>query len=169
MSGTAPPWNARDRSGSLCRLAEWLNDTARQTLLEDGFHTELFFLYRADGRGVISQPPPGLDRDQVAEALRQTIRVNNIYGLVHICEAWTYFPKLPRDHTMTQILHGEIAVSELRPEDRTEALTVRMESRDGASRLWMSPIVRTTRGVALSDAVEWPEPPDGRFAGLFGG
>lgn len=109
-----------------------------------------------------------MDRDQVVEILRQTIRANDIYGVVHVCEAWTYFPKALKDHTLAQVMEGEIAVPELRPGDRTEALTVRMESRDGASRMWMSPIARPPTGVALADAIEWPHPPGGRFVGLFG-
>ncbi len=163
-----PAWDAADPAGSFARYAAWLSEKARITFLTDGFHTEIFFLMRADGQGGMGVPPPGMDRDQVVGMLRQSIRANDIYGVVHVCEAWTYFPKALKDHTLAQVMEGEIAVSELRPGDRTEVLTVRMESRDGASRMWMSPIARPPTGVALADAIEWPHPPGGTFVGLFG-
>ena len=167
MTAEPPAWDAADRAGSFARYAEWLNEKARFTFLSAGFHAEMFFFMRADGQGGMGMPPKGMDRDRVVAMLRQTIRANDIYGIVHICEAWTLFPKRPKDHTFKQVLDGEIAVSELRPEDRTEALTVRMESRDGASHLWLSPIMRTNLGVALADAIDWKEPTGGRFSGLF--
>ena len=100
--------------------------------------------------------------------LRQTIQMNDIYGVVHIVEAWAFIPKRPDDHTMKQILAGEIAVSDLKNGDKTEALVVRYECRDGSQRMWISPIVRPkTGGVALGDALEMGETAEGRFGNLF--
>jgi hypothetical protein len=33
--------------------------------------------------------------------------------------------------------------------------------------LWMSPIIRHPKGVALADPITMDEPPSGRFGGLF--
>jgi hypothetical protein len=169
MTGDAPKWQGRDPSGSLRRQAEWLNEKARETFLTDKFHTEIFFLYRADGQGAIAQPPADMDRDQFVAMLKKGIKSNDIFGVLHVVEAWTYFPRRPNDHTMKQVMHGEIAVSELNPGDRTEALMVRCEGRDGYSMMWLSPIIRTPTGVALADPMEMPDPPQGRFSGLFAG
>ena len=77
-------------------------------------------------------------------------------------------PKHSNDHTMRQILEGEIAVSDLKKGEKTEALVVRYECRDGAQRMWISPIVRPKPGgVALGDALVLGETADGRFASLF--
>lgn len=162
-----PPWQPDDLPGSLERYATWLNDKARRTFLADKTHVEIFFLLTADGQAGIGAPPKDMPRDAVAAAIKDSIKANDIYGVIHIAEAWTYFPKKPRDHTFTQVAQGEIAVSQLKPEDRSEALTVHMESRDGASRLWISPILRNGPAVALADPIDWRDPPKGRFGGLF--
>ncbi len=112
-------------------------------------------------------PPPGMPRDQFTKVLRETIRSNNTYGVIHILEAWIFIPKHPNDHTMKQILDGEIAVSDLKSGDKTEALVVRYECRDGAQRMWISPILRLKDGVALADAAEMGETAEGRFGSLF--
>jgi hypothetical protein len=68
---------------------------------------------------------------------------------------------------MKQILAGEIAVAELKKGDKTEALVVRYECRDGTQRMWISPIVRPkTGGVAFGDALDMSETAGGRFASL---
>ena len=59
-------------------------------------------------------------------------------------------------------------VADLKKGDKTEALIVRFECRDGAQRMWISPIIRPkTGGVALGDALEMGETAEGRFASLF--
>jgi len=150
------------------RVADWFVEEARATFLKDGTHVELFFLYRQDGQGTMGNPPPKMDRDQFTQLLRQTIRMNDIYGVVHVVEAWVYVPKKPNDHTMKQILDGEMGVSDLKKGDKTEAMIVRYECRDGTQRMWISPIVRPkTGGVALGDAREMGETAEGRFGTLF--
>ena len=61
-----------------------------------------------------------MDRNQFVEVLKQAIRANDIYGVIHIAESWSYFPRTPNDHTMKQVVEGEIAVSELKPGDKTD-------------------------------------------------
>ncbi len=167
-SAPLPAWDNRDPSGSIRRQANWFVEQARATFLKDGTHVELFFLYDRNGKGSMGPPPPGMPKHQFIEALKASIRQNDIYGVVHIVEAWVYIPKKPNDHTMKQILAGEMAVSDLKKGDKTEALIVRYECRDGSQRMWISPIVRPkTGGVALGDALEMGETAEGRFASLF--
>ena len=150
------------------RLADWVVVEARTTFLKDGSHVELFFLYREDGEGALGHPPPDMEREQFTQMLRQTIQENEIFGVVHIIEAWVYIPKKSGDHTMKQILDGEMAVSDLNPGDKAEALIVRYECRDGTQRMWTSQILRTkTGGVALADALEMGDEVKGRFGTLF--
>ena len=112
-------------------------------------------------------PPPDMPKDQFVAVLKQRIRDDNTFGVVHILEAWVYVPRKPNDHTMKQILAGAMAVSDLKKGDKTEALVVRYECRDGSQRMWISPIVRPKGGVALADALEMGETAEGRFASLF--
>ena len=73
----------------------------------------------------------------------------------HIVKARDYIPKnAPRPHD-EQILAGEMGVSDLKRGDKTEALIVRYECRDGTLHRWISPFVRpTTGGMALGGALE---------------
>lgn len=66
-----------------------------------------------------------------------------------------------------QVVQGEIAVSQLKPGDKSEALMVRVESRDGLTHVWLSPIVRAQDGVALADPMEISEPTGGRLGSFF--
>lgn len=76
--------------------------------------------------------------------------------------------RFPRSAYDEQFLAGEIAVSELKKGDKTEALVVRYECRDGTQRMWISPIVRPkTGGVALGNALEMGDTAEGRFGSLF--
>ena len=56
---------------------------------------------------------------------------------------------------------------ELKKDDKTEALVVRYECRDGTQRMSISPVVRTKDGVTLADALEMGDRPEERFASLF--
>ena len=90
------------------------------------------------------------------------------YGVIQIAEAWTYNRRSAEDHTFKQVMFGEMRVSDLNQGDRTEALTVRMESRDGAGRLWISPILRGGGAkVSLGEAGLVEEPVGGRLGSVF--
>lgn len=167
---TPPPaWDASDPCASLLARGAWLNDQARRTFLQDGTHIELVMLLRADGEGGVATPPPGMSRAAFGAALRGAIKNNDIYGVLHVSEAWTYFPRQPNDHTFRQVQMGEIAVSQLRPEDRTEALTVHLEARDQTHRLWIHPIRRGADGTTLDDAREFQQRVQGNLGDLFAG
>lgn len=127
----------------------------------------MFFFITGKGEGSVMPAPAKMDRDEMAAKLRQFVRQNDIFGVVHIAESWTYFPKEASDHTMKQILLGEIGVSNLRPEDRNEMLVVMAEARDGYRKMWMTPIRRDDGKLALGSTIDFDEPPVGRFAGLF--
>lgn len=166
---SAPPeWNNADLAASFLAYAYWVNESARMTFLKDKTHVEMFFLVCPDGKLGMGSPPPGIDRDHVANMLKDSIKEHGFYGIVHIMEAWTYFPKQPNDHTFKQVVQDEMRVEDLKPEDRREAVVVHYQSRDGANTMWMSPIIRMSDVVAVADAIEWRDPPGGRFGRLFG-
>lgn len=163
-----PDWAPEDPAGSMRRTAEWFVEEARMNFLTDGTHVELYFLFKDDGSYSMGPPPPDMSKADFVEALRDRIRSDNTFGLVHIAEAWIYVPKRPGDHTARQLESGEMKVADLKREERVETLVVRFECRDGDQRMWVSPIARPkTGGVALGDAVEMGDTVEGRFASLF--
>jgi hypothetical protein len=71
------------------------------------------------------------------------------------------------DHIVKQLALGEMAVSDLRPEDRGEALVVTVQGRDGTTKTWVDPIRRdATGGVSFGQGNEFDHI-GGRFGRLF--
>ena len=149
------------------RTAEWFVEEARATFLKDGAHQERFFLFQKDGNvSVIGQE--GLDRAQFAAALKQQARAEKVFGIVHIVIIRVYIPRGPNDHTWIQLMAGEMRMSDLKHEDKTESILVHYRCRNGTQRAWISPIVRPKAGgVALGDALEMDETTERMFASLF--
>lgn len=135
--------------------------------LKAGSHVEIYFLFTRDGQGTMIQVPLGMVREAFMANLKATMRKLGSYGVIQIAEVWTYLPPRPNDHTFRQVLEGEIKVSELKPEDRTEALLVRYQSSDGNQCVWVNVIQRKASGVALAEAIELHDKADGRFGSLF--
>lgn len=167
MTTEAPVWNPADPTASLLQQATWLNQLARDTFERDGTHVEILFLFQENGEGAIGQPPAGMSREEFIPLLKESIRENNIFGVIHIAETWTYLPRQPGDHTFRQIVEGEIAVSQLDPNDQSEALLVKVDARSGMSRSWLHPIVRTPTSTALGDPMVIEGSHNGRLTNLF--
>jgi hypothetical protein len=160
-------WSPSNKAACFRRFAQELKEQTKQVFLKDKHHSEMFFFVTDDGQAGVMLAPPKIDRDEMVAKLKQKIRQNNVYGVVHIVETWTYFRSGAKDHTMTQIMAGEIKVSELRPQDRDEALVVTMESREGAHFMWITPILRDADKVTLGETMNFDDRIDGRFAGFF--
>jgi hypothetical protein len=168
MQENAPTWDAADPAASLLRMAEAFNERARIEYLAAGTHLELFLVVGDDGAaGVV--PVFGGQRDALLEALKAHLRSENSYGIIHIAEAWTYLRRSPDDARFDELNRGEVRVAELEKGERTEALVVRMESREGATRIWYNPILRGdgTVKLALADPIVLNEPTGGRLASFF--
>lgn len=148
-----PKWDTSDPSSSFRRYAAFLHDKAKWTFLKDKTHVELVFVFLPTGEGNILLVQG--DRDEFAANLKTVVQNNDIIGIVHIAEAWTRFGGRG-DHVTKQLMLGEMGVSDLRPEDRGEALFVSMQSRDGHSKCWVEPIVRNAKEgeVSLGEGFE---------------
>jgi len=162
-----PPWDKSAPAESLRRLGEWYCMRARGMFLKAGTHVEIYFLFSKDGQGTLIEVPPGMDRETFMANLQGTIKANNTYGVIQIAAAWAYLPPKPNDHIYRQVLEGEMKVSDLKPEDKTEALVIRYESSDGNQSVWVNPILRQESGVSLGEAIEIEGPALGRFGSLF--
>jgi len=122
-------------------------------------------VFQSTGKGILLLVKG--DRDAFVKKLEQMIQTSDVIGVVHICEAWTRFGG-NKDHVTKQIMLGEIGVSDLRPEDRTEALFTSVQSKYGQSSCWVDPIVRDakTGEVSLKEGIKLEEV-EGRFGRLF--
>ena len=160
-----PEWNAGDAAASLRAFAAWLNETARATFLEHGTHVELYFLFNGAGLAGVLPPQAGMGKEQMLQNLKTYIHANDIHGVAHVAEAWGYFSRRPGDHTFRQIEAGEIAVAELKPEDRSAVLLVTAAARDRINLMYLNPIVRAGDRVSLGEALARLSPltPDSDF------
>ena len=167
MKMSFPSWDQADLSGSMRRVANWFVEEARTTFLKDGTYQERFFLFQKDGN-VLAVKQEGLDRAQLAAVVMQQARAEKVIGIVHIVVARVYIPRRPNDHTWIQLISGEMRMSDLKHEDKTESLLVHYRCRDGTQHAWISPIVRPkTGGVNLETALEMDETAERIFASLF--
>ena len=152
-NSSQPGWNPDDKQGSLKAYAEWLHREAVRMFMQDKTHVQILFLFSDDGLASVNPVPANTAADALAAGVRQAVLENGLYGVIMIAEAWTYLPKRAKDHTAVQIMHGEMRVADLKDEDRTEALMLRMESRDGAHVTWLEPIIRSGADVSLGESM----------------
>lgn len=148
-----PKWITQAESECLRNWTDHLHVEAKRLMTHDGTHACLLFLFNKES-GLISvnQVPPGIDHNQLDEAIANTITEHNLYGVVLISETWAYFVK-EKDHTAFQLLDGEMRVSDLNDEDKKEALMVRMENRDGSSLVYLDEIIRDKNVVTLKEGM----------------
>lgn len=152
-TGQLPPWDPADKPGSLRAYAEWLRGIAIDTFLKDKAHCQILFLFGDDGLASVNPVPENTEPSGLLAGVRSAVQEHNLCGVITIAEAWTYMPKRAGDHTAVQIMHGEMRVEDLKDEDRTEALMLRMESRDGGHLTWLEPIIRTGDDVTLGEGM----------------
>ena len=160
-----PIWDASNPDESFSRYADFLHRKAKWTFLKDKTHVELIFAFRPAGEGILLLVRG--DRDEFVANLKQMIRNSDVVGVVHIAEAWARFGG-DNDHTTRQIMWGEMAIHDLKPEHRMEILSVSVQSKDGQSSCWIDPIKRNgkTGEVSLEKGFKL-ENVEGRFGRLF--
>ena len=165
-----PEWEAANPSGSFQKFANHMREQAKNYLLEDGYHAEMMFFMPLEGKGtLVFAEGEGNDRDAMALRVRDYIAKNNIFGFVHVCEFWVKFADSPNDPTVKQIVAEEIKVSQLKPEHRTEALSVSAQSRDCFSVNWVDEMVRhKKKGTLKLGKCHQFNDIKGRFGKLFG-
>jgi hypothetical protein len=146
-----PLWNPAAKSASIRKWADRLHKEAKRVFLQDKAHAHFVFAFLDSGPMSITPVPPKTPQDRTHNAIITAIRQNNLYGIIDVGEAWTYFPKSDKDHTAFLLLDGEKRVSDLRDGDRTEALYLRMESRDGDCVVYLNRIVREGNKVGLGE------------------
>jgi hypothetical protein len=146
-----PVWNPSNKSATLQTWANSLHQQSKAMFLKDKTHAHiLFFFNDTDGLISVNPVPPKTGHMQINGAIKGAIKEHNLFGVIHVGEAWTYFPKDKKDHTAFQLLDGEMKVSDLNQQDKTEALYLRMESRDRDCVVYLNRIIRNGDQVELS-------------------
>ncbi|MCE9612915.1 MAG: hypothetical protein K8T26_01475 [Lentisphaerae bacterium] len=167
VSITATQWNPAAPLDSFKRFAISIHEQAKAVLLQDGHHTEMFFFMPLNGQGHLVQWS-GKDREQEATWLRRHIHEHYIYGLIHVVEAWVHMAKQPGDHTVKQLMAGEMTVSQLRPADRMECLMCSAQSRDGWANCWVDSFTKDQAGKIVLGGCSEITDFRGRFGRVFG-
>lgn len=162
-----PGWDSSKAADSFRAFAQFVHTQAKTILVRDGRHAEMLFCMPLDGHGHVVLWG-SIDRDLQATWIRRHIAEKYAFGVVHVTEAWMRMAPNPNDHVLKQVLAGEIKVSELRPEDRTEVLMVSAQSRDGWSLAWSDEIVRNAGGKLSLGECHTVKDYEGRFGKLFG-
>ena len=160
-----PKWDNENISDSFSRYADYLHEKAKWTFLKDKTHVELIFAFRSTGEGILLLVRG--DRNEFVANLKALIQESDITGIVHIAEAWARFGG-DKDHITRQILWGEMAIHDLKPEHRMEVLTVSVQSKDGQSFCWIDPIKRNEKTGEVSLDIGFKlKKIEGRFGRLF--
>ena len=164
---SAPDWNPANPLESFKKFSQSIHEQAKMLLLKDKTHGEMFFFMPLNGQGHIVLWQKA-DRNIQAEWVRKHISKNYIYGVIHICEAWAHIAKNPNEHTLKQLQAGEMRISELGPEDRSEILMISAQSRDGYSHCWMDEVISNkTEGTLFLGECKEVDDIEGRFGKLF--
>ena len=163
-------WDSKTPLASFQLFANHIHENAKQYLLEDKTHGEMLFFMPLGGKGhIILCGSLDEDRDVMAQWVRDHIRQHYIYGVVHVCESWVKLADGPNDHILTQIIAGEMKVSDLKPEHRMEALSVSAQSRDGFSINWIDEMIRDKKkGTLKLGKCHQFSGFEGRFGKLYG-
>jgi len=148
-----PPWYLNAPAASLRKWAEYLHGQAKASFLKDKTQTHILFYFTADkGMIAVAPVPAGIPPAEVNATVKKAIQQRHLYAVISLSEAWVYFHNPGHDHTAFQIRHGEMDVSDLRDEDKSEHLYVRMESQDGDCVVLMDEIVRAGGRVELGES-----------------
>jgi hypothetical protein len=147
--------------------ARGVHEKAKELLLADGGHAEMMFFLTLDERCHVVQWQ-GTHPEAKASWMRQHIHDHYIYGVIHVCECWVRIARDLNDPITNNLVSGNLRVSELPEEDRIEALSVVVQTRDGYALTWVDQIVRDGSGkvVGLGMAQEFKEM-GGRLGELF--
>lgn len=144
-----PTWNSNARQASLRKWADNLHKEAKRVFLADKTHAHLLFLFNQDNGCISVNPvPPKTDSEHLDSGIKGAVSEHSLYGVIFIGEAWVYVKKGPGDHTAFQLADGEMKVSDLNKQDRTECLYMRVESKDECF-LHINPIHREGDSVQL--------------------
>jgi hypothetical protein len=136
-----PSWSIWKKEASLRAYAEWLNELARASFLQDQGHVEMFFFVTEKGKLTGCQFRNGLDVAVKNATIQQEAARIKPYGTIHIKIVTTL--QLPN----LKMVKNEDEAAERR------CLLVCMESRTGATIAFSSSIRESENELSLEETV----------------
>lgn len=154
-----PDWIAGEESLSMLKWTEYLYEKGANFFMLDGAHANILFSFKKE-QGLISADliPPTNDHDEMCELVRNIVEENDLYGVIFIGEIWMYCSTGAKDHTLFQLLDGEMRVADLNDKDKREALMVRMENKDGYCITYSNEFERDDHCHFLTDKIIVEQP-----------
>lgn len=147
-----PKWIADAESTCIQEWTDFLHAEAKRLFIQDGTHGSMLFCFdKENGLVSVNPIPPKTDQHQLNNGVMHAINDYNLYGAVFIGEVWMYLAK-DKDHTVFQLLDGEMNVSDLNDEDKKEALMIRMENQEGGCVIYLDEIKRDENGHRLNES-----------------
>ena len=144
-------WTPDAASACMRKWTENLHQEAKRQFKQDRTHANLLFCFNKENGLVSVNPiPPGIDHNQLNDAIVNAVNEHHLYGVIFIGETWMYFIK-EKDHTSFQLLDGEMNVSDLNAEDKKESLMIRMENSEGDCLVYLDEIIRDENEVTLKE------------------
>lgn len=140
--------NDQEQQQRMDREFDFVFEKTGELFLRDGKVISMFFLYTRDGLDIL----PVFDPHSALGFVQSKLMTEEKYwGVVMICECWIK-DVAKNDHTLVQLAHGEMRVSNL--PDKEEAITVYGETRSGYKRIQLQMILRGMETVALGEKRE---------------
>src|ERR1035437_1938583 len=96
---SVPGWDAAKPADSFQAYARGIHGKAKEVLLADGHHSEMFFFIPLDGDGHIVLWRSD-DRNLEAQWLHRHIAEHYAYGVIHVVEAWMRLAPKPGAHIL---------------------------------------------------------------------
>lgn len=148
-----PPWNRKDKDGSLGKYAAWINQIARGAFLEDGCHPHMFLFVTEKGEIKGCQFRDGLPQEQRNAVIRSEASRIKPFGTIQILIKTIYDLKLTSNPKLQKVRF--IGAVDSEPEILSrDCLLIIMLSRTGRDKHWANPIIQEGDRLALMDTVE---------------
>jgi hypothetical protein len=151
MEPPKPDWNPADKEKSLREYASWFNGLARETFLENGNHSDLFFLITEDGEIVGYKFRDDSPIEERNASILRVAQQFEVFGTLYIRITTAYHPKLTGDPRAEGLnfLDGASDANEL----TRVCLITEMESKNGTHKTWVNPVLEDHGQTSLGDTI----------------
>ena len=133
-------------------LAARFIELIKQEFLREGYLEERIYCVGETGN-ITALFIPDMDQDNKVVWVNCYFKETSILGSIHCMEAWTYHSKGENDPVQKKINAGEIRISELPEQDRTELLRITARSHNGFIKSWSIPIQRVGEQLSLGPTI----------------
>ena len=142
------PYESLQEAAKVCYA-----DASVAFLADETFPRLLLFFHESDGLIAQDNVPREVPDKQLVTQVRNAIREYDVYGIIQVAEASAYLSKARNDHTIVQLVHNEMQVSDLHDEDKRKYLICKVQCVNGDGFVFLKEIVRFGVFVSLGDLI----------------